>query len=395
MKTLTRTVSVRIFGKDTEISNVLYAFSTGLNLTSEYAVAHNVWSNLKLHYALYHEIRNKTGLLAQMTCSVFRHVAATYKSSDQKKQDKLRSKIIKFKPTSMLLQKGRDWNILKTGELSISTLSGRIIAPVKLNTHISAYFDGSWIFGAAYLISKSGKFYLNISCTKSIQEETQVNNIVGVDVGMNYLAVASNLENKTLFYGGGKIKDRNRHYLRVRKSLQKKGTRGAKKLLKKLSGKQFRFQKDVNHCVSKKIVQFASDSGKSLIALEDLTNIRVTTRHKKKQRSNFHNWGFYQLRSFITYKAEAKTLSVAFVNPKNTSKGCSRCGNVSDGQRLRHTFRCKSCGFELHSDLNASRNIAQRARINRQDLLVPGLPSISLKMPVAEVESVLSDSNLD
>lgn len=384
MNTLSRTVSVKLRGRDREFSAALAAFSFGLNIASAYAVEHQMWSNLKLHYALYHDIRKETGLMAQMTCSVFRHVAAAYKHSNRKRQNKLRSKVMKFRPSSMLLQIGRDWSILKSGELSISTLDGRVKVPFEPNRYTTPYFDGSWTFGAARLVNRRGKFYLSISCSKAVSDPLPADNIVGVDLGMNYLAVASNLENKAVFFGGGRVKNRNRHYLQVRKSLQTKGTRGAKALLRRLSGKQNRFQKDINHCVSKKIVQFAVDSGRSLIAFEDLTGIRANAKHRKEFRGEFHRWAFSQLRAFTTYKAEARELGTVRVNPWRTSQTDSRCGHYEPGQRKGHAFKCKACGFELHADLNASRNIAQRARINRQDLLIPGLPSIAPKAASVE-----------
>ena len=52
-------------------------------------------------------------------------------------------------------------------------------------------------------------------------------------------------------------------------------------------------------------------------------------------------------------------MKTVYVNPRNTSKCCSVCGNIQKSNRQGSTFKCKKCGFELHADLNASRNIAE------------------------------------
>lgn len=386
MKTITRTFSIRVKGHASEILQTLGAFSSACNIASKYAFDNKVFAAVPLQYSLYHTLRDKFKLKAQMTCSVFRTVAAAYYGSDLATKNKRRKQLSVFKANAMLLQETRDWSFTR-GKLSINTLSGRIKITPEIGFHQSQYMDGTWKYGAATLVNRRGKIFLNISCSKEVPDSLPADNIVGVDIGLNYIAVASNIENKTIFVGGGKVKDRNNHYRRVRTSLQKKGTRGAKRVLRKLSGKQKRFQRDVNHCVSKKLVQFSVDSGRSLIALEDLKNIRTRTKHRKKQRAEFHGWSFYQLRNFIQYKAEARSLEVVLVDPRNTSKGCSRCGNVEDGQRKRHSFKCKSCGFELHSDLNASRNIALKARLQRQDFCSPGFPSITPEVASVDGEA--------
>lgn len=377
MKILTRTLAIKLTEGHEALQQTLTAFCAALNHASQYAQANGIWTNGGLQRPLYGSIRGNYGLKAQMTCSVFRQVAAAYKHDEPTKQARKRSRMIVFKPRAMLLQYERDWSFLAAGRLSINTLAGRLKTTWKVGHHQRQYLDGRWTYGAATLVRRrDGRFFLHVSVSKERAEPSVADNIVGVDLGQNYLAVASNLENKAIFIGGGSVKDRNRHYQRVRKSLQTKGTRGAKRTLRRLAGKQRRFQADINHCTSKRVVKFAGESGNSLIALEDLKSIRARAKRRgKRARREFHGWAFQQLRFFLGYKAEERGLPVVAVDPRNTSRSCSRCGHVAEGQRQRHVFACKACGFSLHADLNASRNIAQRARLVRQDCARLGTPS--------------------
>jgi len=279
-----------------------------------------------------------------------------------------------FKPTSILLEggvRGRDFRLISKAQMvSISTIEGRIKVPYLLGAHQAKYLADSWDIGAAILIKRKAGIFLNVTLSKmvDVSELKDVATIIGCDMGQRFIAVASAPEGKARFFGGGRIKNRKHHYRRVRKSLQAKGTRGAKRTLKCLSGREQRFQTDTNHCISKALVQFASHYSKPAIAIEDLTGIRKSTKHRKAQRGDFHSWAFYQLRQFLEYKGEMAGIVVQYVNPRNTSKTCSRCGHLEDGQRSDLDFRCKACGFQLHSDLNASRNIANLLRLTRQDL---------------------------
>lgn len=103
--------------------------------------------------------------------------------------------------------------------------------------------------------------------------------------------------------------------------LQSKGTLSAKRMLKHISGKEKRLMRDVNHRVSKEIVEFAIKNGASTIGLEDLTGIRDSTISKipKKNRYNHSSWAFRQLQSFIEYKAREAGITTYYVDPAYTS----------------------------------------------------------------------------
>jgi len=154
-----------------------------------------------------------------------------------------------------------------------------------------------------------------------------------------------------------------------RQTYQATHIKSAKRRLKKLAGKQARFQRDVNHTIAKKLVAHAKDT-KAAIALEDLTGIRDRMAVRAKQRSKQHNWSFRQLREFLVYKAQRAGIALVFVDPRNTSRTCNRCGYVDKrNRRSQAEFSCLRCGHHAHADRNAARNLADRASVTRPDLI--------------------------
>lgn len=138
--------------------------------------------------------------------------------------------------------------------------------------------------------------------------------------------------------------------------------------MRRLSGREQRFQKWLNHNISKQLVQKANQSN-SALAFEDLTNIRESLNQKprnKTERRRTNNWAFYQLRLFVGYKANIAAVPVIFVPPAYTSQTCSRCGHIhpTKGKSYRNgkVFKCGHCGFEHDSDINAANNIAALGR---------------------------------
>lgn len=194
---------------------------------------------------------------------------------------------------------------------------------------------------------------------------------MGVDVGQNFLAVASTTDRKCRFFCGGKARDLRNIYSTMRKRLQSKGTRSAKRMLKHLSGRERRLMTDMNHRISKEIVEFAVQNKVDVIGLEDLSGVRDRTETSKKQRYT-HHWAFFELQSFIEYKAREKGISTVYVDPAYTSQTCPRCNHISKNNRRRRSFVCECCGHSLHADLIGARNIESRARTYRYNLEVQG-----------------------
>ena len=206
-------------------------------------------------------------------------------------------------------------------------------------------------------------------------------NVVGVDVGLRYLAVTTDTSNHTRFFSGKVVRHRANHYARLRKRLQQKGTRSATKNLLTISGRERRFKLDANHCISKEIV---AKYPNSLIGLEELKDIRVRTKRKTKgtkaqRRANrvYSKWSFGELHSLISYKATIASGMAIKVDANYTSQSCPGCGYTSKDNRPGKglSFVCQVCQFSLHAHLVGARNIGLRTLLVRQDWTSTGLLS--------------------
>ncbi|WP_460746838.1 RNA-guided endonuclease InsQ/TnpB family protein [Nocardiopsis oceani] len=210
--------------------------------------------------------------------------------------------------------------------------------------------------GESDLVRRGDNWYLYATCEVPELEEYTPDGFLGVDLGIANIATTSD---GTLYSGKHVNHLRHRHRA-LRGRLQKKGTKSAKRVLRRLSGREARFAADTNHRISKRIVTEAQRTWRG-IALEDLGGIRTRARLRKPQRVTLHSWSFAQLGSYIAYKAKRVGVPVMYVDPAYTSQGCSECDHIDKKNRPEQaTFRCTSCGFAEHADVNAGRNIAKR-----------------------------------
>jgi putative transposase len=121
----------------------------------------------------------------------------------------------------------------------------------------------------------------------------------------------------------------------------------------------------VNHRISKQLVAKAKDTNRA-IALEDLQGIRSRITVRRSQRATLHSWAFYQLRTFVEYKARRVGIPVILVDPRNTSRTCPVCGHVDKANRPNQsTFSCVFCGFAGLADHIAAINIGRRDVVNQ------------------------------
>lgn len=211
--------------------------------------------------------------------------------------------------------------------------------------------------GESDLIERGGVFYLIAVCEVP---ENPVNEnpsgFIGVDLGIVNIATTS-----TGYRAAGRGLNRHRkRQIELRRTLQAKGTKSAKRRLKQRARKEARHAANINHIISKKIVTTAERTGRG-IALEDLTGIRDRVRLRKDQRTQLHSWGFHQLGSFLEYKARRAGVPLVYVDPAYTSRQCSQCGHIDRKNRVdQATFACRACGVTMHADDNASHNIDRK-----------------------------------
>jgi IS605 OrfB family transposase len=249
---------------------------------------------------------------------------------------------------------------LEQSQVSIWTTNGRIKIPFVCGDQQSELLKMRQ--GETDLILFRDQCYLSATCDVAEPELIQSEGVLGVDLGVVNIAVDSD----GAVYSGKTINNVRFRHRRLRAKLQKKGTRSAKRLLKKLSGKESRFAKNVNHTISKQVVTLCVAQGtRRAIALEDLGGIRKRVTVRRDQRAALHSWSFFQLRMFLAYKAQLAGVTVIPVDPRNTSRTCPHCGCVDKRNRpAQSKFSCVSCGFSGFADHIAARNIASRAVVN-------------------------------
>ena len=218
---------------------------------------------------------------------------------------------------------------------------------------------------------RQGRWFLVATVVRDVPEVKDPVGMLGVDLGIVKIATVADEQGSDLHdWSGGAVTSRRKKNAHLRKKLQSKGTRSARRLLKKRSGRESRFVKDVNHQISKSIVNRAERTGRG-IAVEKLTGIRERVRLRKPQRMMMHSWSFAQLGQLIEYKAALKGVCFVQVDPRNTSRMCSSCGHIDKKSRKnQETFVCTSCSYALNADTNAAINIARRGVDTRAQSIV-------------------------
>lgn len=325
-----------------EINETLERFAQGCNYALDVARRENIRSANPLQKATYHDIRAMTGLKANHTCQAVRRVSTAIKGQKQ---------VHKFRPTSMGLDvrtfslKQEDWTV------GITLLNSRRWFKLRLGSYQYGLLKGQEPTSAVLVKRKNGDYYIQIQVEIPTQPPGKVPKVIGVDLGRRDLAHTSTGKS----WEGGEVQQTRAKYFRVRRSIQRRRTRASRRLLRRLSGKEQRFQKNINHTISSQLVKLAVQSGEGL-ALEDLTGIRQRARVRKSQRREHHGWAFYQLRQFLTYKCNIAGVPLFLVNPAYTSKTCSRCHHM--GSRQEKDFRCGHCGLHVDADWNGAVNIS-------------------------------------
>jgi IS605 OrfB family transposase len=322
-------------------------FNEACNYLSELAFSHYTAGQVKLQHLAYRYLREHYDLSAQMAVRAIGKVAETYR------RDK--SKLVVFKPHSAMVYDQRILSFKGLDKVSILTLRGRQIIPIRIGGYQEARINR--VIKQTDLILRNGVFYLAVTVDAPEATPDDPVGAIGVDLGIVHLAVDSDGE----FYSGEQVDKVRERLDNLKAKLQSKGTKSAKRHLKRLSGKEANFRRNANHIISKKLVVKAKDTHR-LIALEDLKGIRQRVTVNHSQRRRHYSWAFNQLRRFITYKAKLAGVLVKLVDPKHTSQTCPRCGSVSKHNRVsQSSFVCQACGFASNADLTGAINIAQRA----------------------------------
>lgn len=354
---------------------------------SQYVFDHGFIMNfMTLQDILYHDVRDKYGLKSQFTISAMKTVTARYKTLKEqlyrqpyKYEDEtgkwcfitrtlewLQNPIVFRRPQADFVR-GRDYSFVKSGDttmLSLNTLDTRIKVSFETPGNFSEYFDGLWKFGGGKIVSLNGKWYFHISMTKPSTAEFSndtVKHVVGIDRGLRFIATTYDEAGKTYFFDGKPIMAKRDAFQNTRSELQAKGTKSAKRALKRISGRENRWMTDVNHQISKTLV--TRYGSKTLFAVEDLAGVSFSednlSHRKDDGRRQLRSWTFYQLEQFLTYKAHEAGSEVLKVKADYTSQRCPKCGRIHKENRDHdlHRYVCDCCGYRSNDDRVGAMNI--------------------------------------
>lgn len=319
-------------------------FNAACDDISKFAFEHTMFSKFKIQKEVYHRIKGQYCLSAQLVIRAISKVSESYKAEH--------NTLHQFKPHGAIVYDHRILSYKGLSHVSLWTTQGRQKIAMAFGDYQQARRDR--IKGQADLVLIQGVFYLLATLELPEPPTTPPKCYLGVDLGIVNLATDSTGET----FSGTQVEQTRQKYAQERKTLQKTGTKSAKQKLKRISKKERRFRRDVNHRISKTLVKKAKDTGYGIV-LENLKGIRTRTTVRKNQRSKYSGWAFYQLQQFISYKAKLTGVVVEFVNPKYTSQRCSYCGHTSkQNRKTQAEFVCQQCGFSENADHNAALNLS-------------------------------------
>ncbi|GIN67539.1 IS200/IS605 family element transposase accessory protein TnpB [Bacillus glycinifermentans] len=335
-----------------QLKDTMNTFNRACNRISEIAFENKTYSKIKIQKICYYDVREEFKLPSQLVIRAIAKVAEAYKVN--------KKSLRKFRLDGAVIYDERILSFKGIECASISTMYGRISIPMQISSYHKGVLEGKRIRGQADLVLIDGVFYLLLVVEFPNGTPIETEDVIGLDLGI--VNIVTDSDGKT--FSGAKINNLRKRYARIRAKLQAKQTKSAKRLLKKRRRKEQRMAKDINHCISKQIVEKAVRHS-SAIALENLNGIAKKKQKSKtvikSQRSKLSNWSFYQLQQFIKYKAEQRGVTVLFVDPQHTSQTCSCCGHVTkENRKTQANFECVSCGYVAHADYNASLNIREK-----------------------------------
>jgi putative transposase len=344
-----------------KIEATLKAFANACEYVNQ-VVPPSLMNELAMQSLVYQDVRAKFSLSSQLAIHAVRRVSGNRKTAKQK------NKPVKgFAPTSATYDvrtfsfREKDWTV------SLTTLGGRERFPLAIGNYQRGLLKGQIPKTATLCKRKDGSYYINIQLESMPPAPEKTDRVLGCDLGRTDICVTSEGDK----FSGKNITKLRDKYSDLRAKLQQKAAKGTRstrrrcrELLKRLSGKERRFQTHHNHVISHRLVQQALTT-KQVIALEDLTGIRERTNElprSKTERRRSNSWAFFQLRSFLVYKAIKRGVKLVFVDPRYTSQTCHNCLHIHPirGQSYRNgkLFCCGHCGWSGDADLNGAKNIS-------------------------------------
>ena len=385
----TKTLKIRIYATEEQskkFQDLTKAYRDAENFISQYIFDHDCDTNFyRVCKEVYYQIRGNFGLKAQISQACVKEVISRYSTVDTqlrqkpfhyrengktykaKRDSSWLLKPLKFKRLAATLVINKDWSFTK-GKISLLTMGKRELCDYD-HRIVEKFLQEGYVLGSGKLVChRKGKkllWFLHIAVMREIPDFDRKNPsaVVGIDQGLRFLITTYDGK-KTTFVSGKPIAKKRAHYAKLRARLQAKGTKSAKRLLKKLAGRETRWMTDVNHQLSKALV--TKYGANAVFVLEDLTGVSFDERNLKRTKDGkreLRSWTFYQFEQFLQYKAEAVGAKFLKVSAKYTSQRCPYCGKIDKAQRDHdhHEYRC-TCGCRMNDDRVAAINLQELGR---------------------------------
>jgi putative transposase len=327
------------------LRNTVERFNEAANWVAAECFARREANQFHVRKFAYRHLRDHFGLSSQTAQLCIKNVCDAYKRDKTKR--------VRFRKDAAIVYDQRTMSFKGIDRVSLLTLAGRVVVPFILGTYQRERF--TLHKGQADLVfRKDRKWFLLVTVDVPDGTPTPTTDFLGVDLGL--VNIATDSDGNT--HSGEQVEEVRRKHNRQRKRLQRRNTKGAKKKLKRIAGKEARFRRHENHVIAKRIVETARRTGRG-IAVEELTGIRErVTARGGDARNRLGGWSFHQLRSFIEYKARLAGVTVMAVDPRNSSRTCAECGHCEKANRKSQSeFSCRSCGHTANADANAARNL--------------------------------------
>ena len=204
---------------------------------------------------------------------------------------------------------------------------------------------------------KSGEWYITLS-TEQEDKPFKSNSKfqIGIDLGVEKFAALS--DGKIM--QNAEIPNQQRKHLKNLPqdiSRRKKGSLKRKKAIRKFAKYAehiLRIRKDALHKLSHQLV-----NSYSFIAYEELNIAGMVKNHHLAKSISESSWGNFT--QMLQYKAESAGCAAVGVNPQHTSMTCNECKNVQKISLSQRTFICEKCNYTEDRDINAAKNILERA----------------------------------
>jgi putative transposase len=345
--------------QDAELHRTVERFNEAANWVAGELFAQGVTNKRFAQKLVYRELRDRFELTAQTAILVIHRVCEAYKRDKDKRP--------KFRKHAAITYDARVMRFIGLDKVNLWTLAGRLVIPILIGKYQAEQFTHTK--GQADLVLRhDGKWFLLVTVDVPDAAPIPATNFMGVDFGVVNIAMTEDGDK----FSGETSDATRRHYGQHRKALGRaagaqrragKRPKNIRRATKRTKAKEARFRRHENHCIAKKIVETAKGTDRG-IGLEDLEGIRdrVSARGGE-QRNRLSGWAFFQLRTFVEYKAALAGVPVVAVDPRNTSRTCPECGHCEKANRKSQSeFECRACGHRSHADLVGARNLGSRAR---------------------------------